>query len=72
LKIENKKYWAGEKWMPGENWIEETLDLSFISPGKVEVSLGIVPKTINIPKIRFAINGLNRDGWYVLSEFAVT
>jgi hypothetical protein len=60
-----------KNWLPGDNWIEETLDFSPISHGKVEISIGIVPKNSNHPKIKFAINGLEPDGWYVLSEFDV-
>jgi hypothetical protein len=59
------------KWMPGSNWIEETLDLATISPGKVEIAVGILPKNTNTPKIKFAINGLDSDGWFVLSDFDV-
>ena len=59
------------KWMPGDNWIEETLDLSMLSPGKVEISVGILPKNSSIPKVRFAVNGLDSAGWYALSEFEV-
>ena len=60
-----------KEWMPGDNWIEEAFDFPHLADGKLEISVGIVPENTNIPEIRFALKGLEHDGWYVLSEFYV-
>ncbi|MCM8785331.1 MAG: DUF4832 domain-containing protein [Candidatus Omnitrophica bacterium] len=56
-------------WMPGDIWFEEELVLNKnFEDGYIEVYVGIVDKEKNIPKIKFAIENLEKDGWFFMEK----
>lgn len=57
------------KWLPGDVWIDEELRLNTnFEEGEIEVYVGIVDKETNIPRIKFAIEGIKEDGWYFMEK----
>ncbi|MCS7179788.1 MAG: DUF4832 domain-containing protein, partial [bacterium] len=57
------------KWLPGDIWIDEVLELNTnFDEGAIEIYVSIVDKETNIPKIKFAIECREEDGWYFMEE----
>jgi len=55
-------------WMPEHTWFREPLRFpAGLSPGVVEVDMGIVHPATNKPVVRFAIEEVRADGWHPLT-----
>ncbi len=59
------------KWLPGYSWIKETVALpQGFAKGEITVETAIVEKESLIPKIKFGIKGVGKDGWFRLETVA--
>lgn len=60
------------KWLPGDVWLREkmTVPKSF-KPGVAELSAGLVDPATDKPKIRFAVEGSDAEGWVPLGTVEV-
>jgi hypothetical protein len=57
------------KWLQGDIWIDEELELNAdFEEGEIDIYVGIVDKETNIPKIKFAIEGMKDGGWYFMEK----
>jgi len=59
-------------WLPGDNLHDEDLVIPADLPsGKYELSIGILDKEGNYPKVQLAISGKDPDGWYPMGEIEI-
>jgi len=60
-------------WFPGDVWLQESFPLpDFIRPGEVTLHAGIVHPDTGKPKVRFAVEETDAEGWVPLGTIQVT
>lgn len=59
-------------WLPGDNLCDNAV---FISPdmerGEYDLQIGLVDPGSRAPKVRLAIAGVDKDGWYNLGKVRI-
>ena len=60
-------------WLPGDACLHETVALPReFQPGSVMLHAALVDAATNVPKVRFAVEGADADGWVPLDTIEVT
>ncbi len=60
-------------WLPGDAWLQERVTVpTEFEPGPLTVSAGFVHPGTREPRISFASEGADADGWLVLDRIEVT
>jgi hypothetical protein len=60
-------------WLPGDAWLQERVTVpKEFEPGSVAVSAALVDRETGEPKVRFASEGADVDGWLALDHIEVT
>ena len=61
------------KILPGDAWIEEQIDVpKEFQPGSIMLHTGLIDRKIDEPKVRFAVEGADHDGWMPLDTIEIT
>ena len=62
-----------KSWLPGDNIYDNSIFIpSDLPTGDYQLQIGIVDKQSLEPKIKLAIEGITKDGWYNLGDIKVT
>lgn len=57
------------RWMPGIYWFSEKVKLpSQLKAGEVKVDVGILDIESDVPKVKFAIQEIDADGWHPITS----
>ena len=68
-------HWPGDirKWLPGDACPSGTIALpAEFRPGSVMLHVALVEPATNVPKVRFAVEGADPDGWFPLDTLEIT
>ena len=61
-----------QNWLPGDIVDEENLFIPFDMPlGKYQIEIAIVSPVSYEPRVKLAIAGVKKDGWYTMGEIEV-
>ena len=59
-------------WLPGDTIYDDSVFIPFDMPvGEYEFQVGIVDDQTKTPKVKLAIEGRDKDGWYTISKIEV-
>jgi len=59
-------------WLPGDNLYDEKIRVpDHLPAGEYEISIGLLDKKGYAPKVRLAIEGRNKEGWYPMGQIKV-
>ena len=60
------------QWLPGDIVYDDNVFLPLDMPeGKYDLGLAIVSPDSHEPKVKLAISGINKDGWYPMGKIQV-
>jgi hypothetical protein len=60
------------RWMPDHNWFEETITMpATLQRGEVKVAIGLVDPATDVPRVRFAVKPVEKDGWHPMTSMDV-
>jgi hypothetical protein len=60
------------KWLPGDAWVEEEVRLpGCFTKGEVEMAAALVDPVTKTPRVSFAVEGTDKDGWHPLDTVEV-
>ena len=58
------------EWLPGDVFLHETVDVSeFFEPGHITIQAGLIDPETEVPKVRFAVEESDPEGWVELGSF---
>jgi hypothetical protein len=59
-------------WLPGDEWLRETVEVpESFSPGTVTLHAGLIDPKTRKPKVRFAVEESDEEGWVPLGAIEV-
>jgi hypothetical protein len=59
-------------WLPGDIVFDEKLYIPYdLAEGDYEVEIAIVDPVAHVPRVKLAIEGVNKDGWYPMGKIKV-
>jgi hypothetical protein len=60
------------KWLPGDNVYDDAVFVPEDLPtGKYDIQIGIIDNQVHEPKVKLAIVGIDREGWYTIGKIDI-